>query len=74
MDKGDQTMQSNPARTAAARLVVGCVGAVLIYVALPHPFDSQTWWRDAALPPLAAGAFALVLALVAPTSWCEALL
>jgi uncharacterized membrane protein YeaQ/YmgE (transglycosylase-associated protein family) len=74
MNQRDYTMQSNPARAIAARIVVGAIGALLVYFALPNPIGVRTLWAESAFVPLAIGAAAVVFALVAPRGWCEALI
>ena len=74
MTRVDPTLESNPVRVAAARVIVGVVGGALVYFSLPQSLEQSGWWSHVSSLPFAAGALFLVLALVAPTRWCEALI
>ena len=66
------TLDSNPVRAFVARLVIGIVGGVLVYVALPAaPYDS--WWSASSPLPLVLGVALLAFASFAPTRWCDVL-
>jgi hypothetical protein len=66
------TLESNPVRAFVARIIVGIVGGVLVFVALPAvPYDS--WWAASSPVPLVLGGVLLAFAFLAPTRWCEVL-
>jgi len=69
----EPSLESNPARALAARAVVGCIGALLVYFALPTPLQSDSWWSQTAHIPFVLGVAALIFAFFAPNRWCESL-
>ena len=73
MQEREPNLESNPGKTLAARVVVGCIGGLLMYAALPSPIDIANWWQETAHIPFITGVFALAFALAAPNRWCESL-
>jgi cytochrome c oxidase assembly factor CtaG len=73
MQDREHNMESNPGKALAARIVVFCIGGLLIYAALPTPMLGSNWWGNTAHIPFIAGAVALVFAICAPNRWCGAL-
>lgn len=71
MSENEQRLASNPATAVAARVVLMCIGGLLIYVALPSPIDSHAWWEGTSGVPFVLGVLALALAILAPNRWCE---
>jgi hypothetical protein len=71
MQETEHNLESNPGRALAGRLVVACIGGLLVYVALPHPLDVNSWWDQTAGFPFIAGVIALAFAILAPSRWCE---
>ena len=49
------TPESNPARALAARLIVGIIGGVLVYIALPASSEYAGWWEASSHVPLILG-------------------
>jgi hypothetical protein len=73
MQKDEPTFESNPAKALAARLIVGCIGGVLLFASLPTPLDTSNWWEHTAHLLFIAGAIALAFAIFAPKGWCDSL-
>jgi len=69
----DHTLESNPAKALAARVIIGCIGGVLLFAALPTPLDPSTWWEHTAHLVFIAGFALLAFAIFAPKGWCDAL-
>jgi hypothetical protein len=74
MHEREPSLVSNPARALTARIAVGCLGGLLVYFALPTPLDMGNWWEQTAHLPFVGGAIALLLAIFAPSRWCEMLI
>ncbi len=73
MPKNDHTFESNPAKALAARLIVGCIGGLLLFAALPVPLEISNWWEHTAHFAFIAGAIGVAFAIFAPNRWCESL-
>jgi hypothetical protein len=73
MQEPEHSLESNPGKTLAARIIVLCVGGLLVYAALPSPLESDTWWDKTASVPFFAGVIVLFLGIFAPNRWCESL-
>jgi len=73
VEPGD-SLKSNPARVLVVRAFVLGVGGLLIYAALPNPFDSATWWQQTAHEPFIAGVLVALGGVLAPTRWLESLI
>jgi cytochrome c oxidase assembly factor CtaG len=73
MQETEHNLESNPGKTLAARIVVLCIGGLLVYAALPTPLEGGTWWANTAHAPFIAGVAALVFAICAPNRWCGSL-
>ena len=74
MQEDEYNLSSNPGRAIAARIIVGCIGGLLIYSALPLSLEGSGWWDDTARLPFIGGVIALALAVCAPARWCELLI
>jgi hypothetical protein len=73
MQDNEHNLESNPAKALAARVIVGCLGGLIVYAALPTPLQSASWWEHTAHFPFVAGVIALAFAACAPDRWCESL-
>ena len=71
MAEPDYKLRSNPATAFVARIVILCVGGLLIYVGVPMPFQQADWWDHTSKIPFILGLAALLFGILAPNRWCE---
>src|SRR5258706_692472 len=73
MPEPDYKLRSNPATALISRVVILCIGGLMLYAALPTPFGQADWWNQTSEIPFIAGGAPLLFGIFAPNRWCEQL-